>query len=201
MNLSHLETAALRLAIARDDPTIRHALETFRVNRNENILMDTLRNVARQTINETLTEAGYDGLQEDENIPGNLSSSQNDDEDEDDEENDDDQDQDQDNNDNEDNQDQDEDNDDEDEEDEDDDDDDDSNSNMISRSARQHIFPILINELLKENVLNANETKKLLELFEQDDDVVHAALDVYDLDSDLSELVDTLQRIVKTSSE
>mmetsp|Transcript_13315 Transcript_13315/g.13803 ORF Transcript_13315/g.13803 Transcript_13315/m.13803 type:complete len:343 (-) Transcript_13315:771-1799(-) len=66
MNLSHLETAALRLAIARDDPTIRHALETFRVNRNENVLMDTLRNVARQTINETLTEAGYDGIDEDE---------------------------------------------------------------------------------------------------------------------------------------
>ena len=194
MNLSHLETAALRLAIARDDPTIRQALETFRVNRSEVILMDTLRNVARNTINETLSEAGYDDIDDNENDNNNtnLSSSQSSNN----------------NNNYNNNQKNDEDNDNEEDDDEendgDDDDDEDpnySNENFsFSKSARQTIFPILINELLKENVLSVSETKKLLELFQQDDDVVHAALDVYDLDSDLSELVDTLQRIVKTSS-
>ncbi len=48
MNLMHLETAALRLAIARDDPAIRQSLEAFRAHRNEQQLVSTLRRVASQ---------------------------------------------------------------------------------------------------------------------------------------------------------
>jgi hypothetical protein len=194
MSLSHLETAALRLAIARDDPTIRSALETFRSNRSEIILMETLRDVARQTINATLNEAGYDGVEGEEDGPSNPTDGDDNDQDNDDDDDDED----------------DEKNGDGDEEDDDDDDDDDGdldeeqqaeNNMMVSKAARLHIFPILINELVKESVLTSGDSTTLLELFEQDDDVINAALDVYDLDSDLSELVDTLQRIVQTTSE
>jgi hypothetical protein len=188
MSLSHLETAALRLAIARDDPTIRFALETFRLNRNEEILMDTLRDVARQTINETLNEAGYDGLEEEEENSPNptdemnqgYEDEENEDNNDDEEENDDEE------NDN--------------EEDDDDDDDDDvaQKDVQVAQAARQHLFPILIGELSKEGVMSPKDCKTLLNLFENDDDVINAALDVYDLDSDLSELVDTLQRIIRT---
>lgn len=37
----------------------------------------------------------------------------------------------------------------------------------------------------------------LLTLLEQNDSLIHAALDVYDGDNDMAELVDTLQRISK----
>lgn len=196
MSLSHLETAALRLAIARDDPTIRFALETFRLNRDEVILMDTLRDVARQTINETLNEAGYEGIEEDDDSAAatNMNARGNDDNEKGDDEDD---------NDNEEGGDEDEDDDNYDDDDEDDDDDgDDAQKDLkVSQAARQHLFPILIGELLKESVISQKDCKTLLNLFEEDDDVIHAALDVYDLDSDLSELVDTLQRIARTSSE
>jgi ABC-type Zn2+ transport system substrate-binding protein/surface adhesin len=189
MSLSHLETAALRLAIARDDPTIRFALETFRLNRDEVILMDTLRDVARQTINETLNEAGYEGLEEEDSpSPTNEMKNGNDERDEEDNQ--------------EDNEDEDDDDDEEDDDEDDEDEDDDAAQKevKVSQAARKHLFPILIGELLKESVISQRDCKTLLDLFEEDDDVINAALDVYDLDSDLSELVDTLQRIVRTSS-
>jgi hypothetical protein len=43
MHLTHLETAALRLAIARDDASVKQAIESFRSTLNENVLMSTLR--------------------------------------------------------------------------------------------------------------------------------------------------------------
>lgn len=43
MQLSHLETAALRLAIARDDAAVKTAIEAFRNNLNEHSLMAALR--------------------------------------------------------------------------------------------------------------------------------------------------------------
>ncbi len=54
MNLNSLETAALRLAIARDDPTIRQSLEAFRASRNEHQLISALRRVASEIIDETV---------------------------------------------------------------------------------------------------------------------------------------------------
>jgi hypothetical protein len=43
MHLTHLETAALRLAIARDDQAVKDAIEAFRSSLNERALMDALR--------------------------------------------------------------------------------------------------------------------------------------------------------------
>jgi ABC-type Na+ efflux pump permease subunit len=56
MNLTHLETAALRLAIARDDSSIRHALEAFRDNLDEDALSNVLRRISKHTIENTLEE-------------------------------------------------------------------------------------------------------------------------------------------------
>ena len=52
--------AALRLAIARNDTSIRNALETFRDDSSESNLSATLRRISRQTIDDTLEEKEAD---------------------------------------------------------------------------------------------------------------------------------------------
>ena len=54
IKLTHLETAALRLAIARGDPAIKTSLEKFRLDLNETNLTVSLRNIARATMVATL---------------------------------------------------------------------------------------------------------------------------------------------------
>jgi len=54
MALSEHESAALRLCIARDDPNVRAALEVFKLERDTDDLRDTLRRVARHTVELTL---------------------------------------------------------------------------------------------------------------------------------------------------
>jgi len=54
MRLNNLETAALRLAIARDDESVRQALAVFKTTRDEARLANTLRLISRATIEETL---------------------------------------------------------------------------------------------------------------------------------------------------
>jgi hypothetical protein len=189
MNLSHLETAALRLSIARDDPSIRQSLEVFRKDRSEENLMQTLRAVAQRTIQDTLTEAGYDGVTTvDDVLAAGHGDNQEDDNDDD------------------------EDNGGESEKDTDVDDSDSDGSQsdeneepskdeqlMSTQTARDHIFPILISELVKENIINNEHGNSLLTAFNNGNVVINAALDVYDLDSDMAELVDTLQRVAKSS--
>jgi len=51
-----------------------------------------------------------------------------------------------------------------------------------------------VSELIKENIIKPNDGSKLRNLYHVKDPVISAALDVYDLDSDIGELVDTLQR-------
>ena len=179
VNLSHLETAALRLAIARDDPSIRAALEGFRASRNTESLKAALRDVAKSTISETLSEAGYDGVEGEEDDGDEESADRNDEDDEDDEDEDED----------------------DNEQDEQEEGGDADGGLMSTQSARDYIFPILIGELVKENVMSEDEGNALKGLFEQGDAVVNAALDVYDLDSDMAELVDTLQRVVQSMEQ
>jgi hypothetical protein len=62
MQLSELETTALRVQIAKQDPIIRACLEVFRVDRDALSLTDTLRRVARQALNKLL-----EGNDEEEN--------------------------------------------------------------------------------------------------------------------------------------
>ena len=69
---------------------------------------------------------------------------------------------------------------------------------MGSQAARDHVFPILIKELVKEEIMGAEDGTTLLDLYKAGSPVVNGALDVYDLDSDMGELVDTLQNTVRT---
>ena len=66
MQLSHLETAALRLAIARNDASVREAIEAFRLDRNESSLMVALRSIAQETIRNTLSEQEGGGAGDDD---------------------------------------------------------------------------------------------------------------------------------------
>jgi hypothetical protein len=66
MDLSHLETAALRLAIARNDDSIRNAIEQFRSDMNENRLKTTLKEVALSVIKDTLNDVD-DDVDDDDN--------------------------------------------------------------------------------------------------------------------------------------
>ena len=48
MNLNDIETAALRLSIAKNDPALRAALEAFRITENGSDLKDTLWKIIRR---------------------------------------------------------------------------------------------------------------------------------------------------------
>ena len=95
--------------------------------------------------------------------------------------------------------------------DDDNDDDDDNNDSeedtnknsqtMSTREAREQIVPILVSELEKEALIFSSDSKTLSDLFAADNAVLNAALDVYDLDGDMAELVDTLKRICSLSTE
>lgn len=61
--------------------------------------------------------------------------------------------------------------------------------------ARNHVFPMLLAELSKEGLLSSYDSQMLLSEFRKENVTINAALDVYDMDSDMAELVDTLQRI------
>lgn len=240
MELSHLETAALRLAIARDDQIIRRSLEVFRVDLDEKKLADTLRVVSRHTIAQTLEDQGYgdndegddDGDDSDENenseeeeadqgssssplkrsyqehaspsvsksaSPAKQSShisspstggsrveskANFDDEDEEDE---------------------DEEEDDDEDEDEDEEEGSDEGTNkkdraMTSRAARKHVFPILLSELVRESILSSSDEAILTKMFDEDSAIINGALDVYDMDNDMTDLVDTLMRAAQSAA-
>ena len=186
MNLSQLETAALRLAISREDSDIRAALEAFKKDRDESALVKKLRETAKKMITSTLDEAGYqlaeddDDEEEAEEVEEVL-----DDEDEDDDDND-----------------EDEDDNDDDSKDEDNDNGDNERSSglMSSKVVWAHIFPILVSELRKGDIISSSEESILLREFLNDNDVLNAALDVYDTDSNMAELVDTLKKLSSSTS-
>lgn len=145
MNLSHLETSALRLAISRNDPAIRVAIDSFRDTLDEDSLKSALRSIAQNTIpfavdgqekdiSEVATTVGRD-------VP--------------------------------------------------------SNSLITSQSARDHVFPILVSELVKEGILSARIGEAIMKQFSVGNPVIGAALDVYDRDNDMGQLVDTLQEFVE----
>lgn len=137
MQLSSLETAALRLSIARSDDVIKEALEAFRASRDEEQLKDSLRAIARKTIEDTLDEANYsigspDGPTADDRLMGTA-------------------------------------------------------------AAREHVFPMLLSELVKENLMEPSSQTVLLDMFKNKRPEITAALDSYDTKNDMAELVTTLQ--------
>ena len=195
MNLSELDTAALRLAISRNDVGIRDALESFRIKQDKTRLIEKLRSVAKKTLDSTLNEAGYELDEEDEDDEDDDVDNEylrklekeasarmealNEEDDDDDVDDDDD--------------------DDDDEDDDDDDEDDDDNDGRRTQISREQLYPILISGLRKESIINTTEEKALMGLYHANNDVVHAALDVYDIDSDMGELVDTLKKVAAHS--
>lgn len=63
-------------------------------------------------------------------------------------------------------------------------------------TTRIALFPMLISELVKEKLMSDSDGRKLLSMFANEHPTINAALDVYDVDSDIAELVDTLHRCV-----
>ena len=136
MNLSHLETSALRDAISNDNPAIRAAIEEFRETLDEIALQEALRKIARNVMID-----GEAGNGTDSSAAGN--------------------------------------------------------SLLTSQSARDRVFPILISELVKENILSLDVGDAILKQFAMGNPVIGAALDVYDRDNDMGQLVDTLQEFAE----
>jgi hypothetical protein len=68
---------------------------------------------------------------------------------------------------------------------------------VTSQAARNHVFPILVSELVKENILSARQGSSVMKQFSEGSAVISAAIDVYDRDSDLGHLVQTLQNAVE----
>ena len=183
MSLSSVETAALRLAIARGDAHIRDALEIFKLEQDEDRLVETLRTIAKATISATMEEqdrkeaAGEESDDDDDDDDDSDADSGDDDSDEEDEVRNNTQ----------------------------------ANANtgspeatsagssaLSTQTARTQIFPILLNELSKENIVRKDQAETLFSLFQENNVVIAAALDVYDLDNDMAELVDTLHRIANS---
>lgn len=224
MRLSDLETAALRLAIAENDPSIRVAIDQFRSDLDEDNLMNAMKDAARGVIQRTLTSrmgqafsrgvTTADQIEEQESpidevtdevdadesksninsqsppqkksllsppkATGNSNYEEEFDEIEDIDEEDD-------------------------TGDEDNDDDgleeggpgNESGSLLLSQTARDHIFPILVQELIKENILSKADGRIVLQEFVAGNPVVSSALDVYDRDNDMAVLVESLQLMVE----
>lgn len=209
MELSKLERTALRLAISRDDEIIRSALSDFAVSNDESSLISALRRAIDKTVVEIKSsQADFVPDEDSEGEDGNISprnreraffqeaakqSAAAEDEFED----------------------EDEDEDNENDEDEYDDDEfeatddneggenddtkvsDESNSGSFlgAKSFRKHIVPILLNELEKESIFTSNECQTLLKLFYAGDVKVNAALDRYDSEHNMAQLVESFQKI------
>jgi len=184
LEMTQMETAALRLAIARQDRSVMVALENFKQDLSENNLVNSLKNIAKQVIIESLQSndiaGSSDTNNEDTEAVRRLPNYTDDYEDGDDDDSDDD--------------------------DSDDDDEEDyedqspvSNDDRVKvlTSARNHIFPLLVSELAKANIISLTEGKNLLKLFQEQNSSIHSALDTYDRDSDLHKLVVSMKETVK----
>jgi hypothetical protein len=88
---------------------------------------------------------------------------------------------------------------DDDEDEEDDEEEADKDGYLSSHAARERVFPLLLSELLKENIISSGDEAVLLKMFKEGSPVINGALDVYDLDHDMSDLVDTLQAAVSAA--
>jgi hypothetical protein len=232
MSLSHLETAALRLAIARDDSSIKSALDRFRQNLNDKELQETLRTISRRTINDTLQEGDEGRLNGQYSNEDNNSNDDDHDDDSDnsesgthdsynetdeqfmarytekyskntydeDPENDecDDESVDESDDDDDESDDDDDESDDDDDESDDDCDEENEDSNnqtenpLTTQSARNHVFHILVTELVHENIIENASGAKLLQLFAAGHEGINTALDLYDKTGEMAELIDTL---------
>jgi hypothetical protein len=61
----------------------------------------------------------------------------------------------------------------------------------------QDLFPVLLNEFVKHKIFSAENAATLRQMYGRNDEVLVAALDLYELDRDLAGLVDSLEKILK----
>ena len=192
MTLSHVETAALRLAIARDEPALKASLHAFREDLDEPALKEALVKISRETISQTISESGFDYFGDDsykgpsvyssyptppppDQLPGGedyVYADCGDDKSSEDESS---------------------------EESSDAEEESKGGSASIPispQSTRNHVFPVLISELIKEGLLGASDGSSLLELFHKGAPSVAAALDAYDGSGDIAALLDGLQEVL-----
>jgi len=67
---------------------------------------------------------------------------------------------------------------------------------ITSKSARDHVFPILVTELMKESIISRGDGKVIMQQFAANNPAVTTALDRYDTTNDMAQLVDALQQMV-----
>ena len=176
MELTQMETAALRLAIARNDQAIRDSLEAFRSSLDDRTLVSSLKSIARRVIVEMLQETEANAEAEEDK------GDDDDDDDDDDEEEDDDEEDDEDG-----------------EEDDEDDEDDDEDSESNRSKMHESIFPLLVHELEKAKIVSARDGEVLMCSFAAKNPTILGALDLYDSDQNLNNLVVTLKKVSNAS--
>ena len=90
---------------------------------------------------------------------------------------------------------------DDDDDDEDDDEDDEDGPQVDGELARRrHVIHTLLSQLMEKETLSEGEARAVLKMFLTKDDVLSAALDVFEMDNDVDELEDTIVRLGKLSS-
>lgn len=67
---------------------------------------------------------------------------------------------------------------------------------ITSKSARDHVFPILVQELVKENIISRPDGAIIMKQFADNNPIVSTALDLYDTNNDMAKLVEALQQMV-----
>lgn len=68
---------------------------------------------------------------------------------------------------------------------------------ITPKSAREHVFPILVQELVKESIVSRRDGGIIMQQFAANNPVVSIALDQYDVNNDMATLVDSLQQMVQ----
>lgn len=213
MQLTTLETSALRLAITRDDEAVRDALEAFRASLDEPALQAALRLIVERTVQ--LIRQGEAGFVPDEASEGERAFASprkgldesgtvsprrgenveiradpnvkpvEEDEDEDDDVDDDDVD----------------DEDDEDDEDYEDEDYEEQEENDEEEDGEEeedeYLFPILLKELLSQHILTKVQARALSLRYQASDPRVLSALKTYDRQQDMAELIRSLKRVAE----
>lgn len=66
---------------------------------------------------------------------------------------------------------------------------------LAKQAARNHVFPILVQELVKETILTPSEGAAVMRTFSQGSALLTTALDRYDVDHDMGDLVVALQSL------
>lgn len=211
MNLSELESAALKLAIAENHPSVRAGLIEYSQHNNEQSLFNHFRKAIKEVIDTTLSQdfQNNDEEEEEEEQEEEEQEDQEEDEQEDQEE-------DEENQENENNSEQDEDDvdaeaqdydyskyneedeeeDDQIEEEEEDEDDEEEEGELTTHDKWAVIFPELLNELSSNNLITKAQNKNLMQQFQNKDKKILQVIENYEGNGSMQELVSAFLSMV-----